>query len=495
MPRETVQEVCIQVPGSFVVPELYLTEGPHEVAKALTLGAEAYALLTKKATDLVRRETHAEAVKEATQDYERRLEETQAAAETAARKLKKERVQLEEALAAAQARIDALEQSAGSLRSAAQKEARETYQELLATKEEQIARLQKTLEKQLEGVTSRVESLQNSITKTFASSKEKGSLGETIVEAMLKKAFDCDVSVVSKDAQTADIRMTRGPDCEIFWEVKNYTRMVSTEEVEKFRRDLRLHPGVRGGCLVSLRTGIVGRSRGGDIDIEFLEDGRFVLFLSNFMSREDPIFYLQTLRPLFQTIETLSKPVQQESEAVAALQAKAALITNLLRSHCAAVAKHRNSLVTHKKRSDAMFMEFQGYVLEAETQLQTLLRIAMGAGTGTGFAGDAEDAQREAETHLSSLVFTKERLSDLEGRTKAFVAWLLEATEAREGTQLEVKELLERAKEKGFGEKFVRELREDVFQPVAWARGARHILGLRWASTVAAVTSTVIASV
>jgi hypothetical protein len=40
--------------------------------------------------------------------------------------------------------------------------------------------------------------------------------------------------------------------------------------------------------------------------------------------------------------------------------------------------------------------------------------------------------------------------------------------------------MLDRAKERGFGEKFVRDLREDVFQGTAWARGARFILGLKW---------------
>jgi hypothetical protein len=217
----------------------------------------------------------------------------------------------------------------------------------------------------------------------------------------------------------------------------------------------------------------VGRSRGGDIDIEFLEDGRAIIFLSNLMAREDVVFYLQTLRPLFQTLEAMARPVATEAEAVRALESKAALIANLLRSHVAAVARHRNSLVTHKKRMDTMFAEFTAYVMETETQLQTLLRVAVGA-------ADTETVAAEAETFLPGMVFTKERLTDLDGRKKEFVAWLLEATEAREGTQVEIKELIARAKEKWFSENFVRDMREELFQSTAWARGARYILGLRW---------------
>jgi hypothetical protein len=60
------------------------------------------------------------------------------------------------------------------------------------------------------------------------------------------------------------------------------------------------------------------------------------------------------------------------------------------------------------------------------------------------------------------------------------VKWLLVQAEAREGVQVEIKELLERAKVAGYSEKFVRGLREEMFQETAWAKGARYLLGLRW---------------
>jgi hypothetical protein len=255
--------------------------------------------------------------------------------------------------------------------------------------------------------------------------------------------------------------------------------MVSTEEVNKFRRDLRLHPDVRGGVLVSLRQGIVGKSRGGDIDLEFLEDGRFILFISNFMAQEDPVFYLQTLRPFFDTIEAMAKPVKEEVEAVRALEMKAALMTNLLRSHALSITKHKNSLVGHKKRTDSMFAEFSSYILEAEAQLQTVLRVAMGA------EGAAETVLVETETYLSPVVFVKERLSDCaDDRTREFVKWLLSVAEVREGTQLELKDFLERARKEGYSEKWVRGLREDLFQETSWAKGSRYLMGLRYAQKI-----------
>ena len=451
----------IRVPESYVLPALFDGKNADAIALALTLGAEAYEIIEKQAHDTIRQETHADAVKEATRAYDKTLAT-----------VKQEKLRVDEALRAATIRLNALEQSADSQRASMHKEARESLTELIAAKDTQITQLQGQLDKQMGLMTAKFETLQNSLTKTFSSSKEKGSLGEILMESFLKKAFDCDITVVSKEAQTADIRMMRGPELEYFWEVKNYTRMVTTEEVEKFRRDMRLHPNIKGGCLVSLRQGIVGKSRGGDIDIEFLEDGRFILFLSNLLQRDDIVFYLQTLRPLFQTVEALGKPVKEDSDMVYALKAKATLITNLLRTHCAYVAKHKNSLVSHRKRMDTMFTEFQGYILESETQLQSLLRVALGS------EEEEAEVRQESEMMLPPLVFSKECVADFDGRPKAFLLWLLSVATVREGTQLEIKELIEKAKEKGYGEKFVRDLREDMFQPSAWEKGARFIMGL-----------------
>lgn len=462
-------QITLGLPSDFVTPKALLGASPEDTALILTLGSSAFETLHLKAMESVRSETHTDAISKAT-------EAVQLVADQQLKKIRQEKQAYEEALQVAKSRVEALEQGLSAQRAQIQKEARESMTELIDLKDRQIQDLQSRQEQTMLGVTSRLESLQSSITKTFSSSKEKGTFGEMFVEGMLKKAFDCDINVVSKDAQTADIRMIRPPDLEYFWEVKNYTRMVTTEEVEKFRRDIRLHPAIRAGILVSLRTGIVGRSRGGDIDVEFLEDGRSILFLSNFLNRDDPVFYLQTLRPFFQLLEALTKPAKNDSDTVRALEAKGALIANLLRTHSASVAKHRNSLISHRKRMDNMFAEFSGYVMESETQLQALLRVAVGSDE------DVEQVASDAETFLPSLVYTKERLSDLEGRTKAFITWLLSATEVREGTQIEIKELLEKGKEKGFSEKFVRESRDELFQPAAWARGSRYILGLRWLS-------------
>ena len=472
-----MKTLTLNVPDSFQLPAVYTSETPDTVSIALSLGAEAYDTLYMKAMDRARHETSTELIKEISQTYSEKMRDAQETADAQIKRLRQEKQRFEEALLLVRHQLELYEQSSASVRTEATASAREMYGELLTSKEKQIVRLEGLLEKQLETVVGKVDNLQNSITRTFSSSRDKGAYGESVMEGLLKKAFDCEIIVVAKEAQNADIRMIRSTEFEYLWESKNYTRMVSSEEVEKFRRDMRLHPKVRAGCMVSLRTGIVGHSRGGDIDVEFMEDGRCILFLSNFLSREDPIFYLQTLRPFFDVLEANSVPIKEESETLRGLEAKAALITNLLRSHASSVAKHRNSIATHRKRIDTMFSEFHGYILEADSQLQTLLRIAVGNDSVV------ETAQVEADTTLPP-IFKKQNLTDYDTRQKQFITWLLSICSLKEGATVEIKQIIELGKGKGFSEKWIRELREELFQDTAWLRGSRFINGLVLNNTV-----------
>jgi hypothetical protein len=469
-----MKQITLSVDDSFELPGFYEKQSAKAVSIALALGAEAYDTLYGSLMTKARKETNAEIIAEVSKSYLDQIREIQEDSQVQVKRLRLEKQRFEEALQVLKQQLELHEQSSATVRQDAFASAKASMGELLASKDKQIGRLEGLLEGQLTLVSGKVDSLQNSITKTFSSSKDKGTYGEVLIEGLLKKAFDCEIVIVSKEAQTADIRMIRANSTEYFWEAKNYTRMVSSEEVEKFRRDMRLHPKVRAGCLVSLRTGIVGHSRGGDIDIEFLEDGRCILFISNFLNRDDPIFYLQTLRPFFEILEANANPVKDDSDIVRGLEAKGLLITNLLRSHTASVTKHRNSIITHKKRIDTMFVEFQGYIMEAEAQLQTLLRIAVGNDTTVA------TASLEAETELCERVFKKQRLSDYQDRHKDFISWLLTVCEVREGSQIEIKRLIDSGKEKGFSEKWIRGLREELFHDAAWLGGARYITGLGW---------------
>ena len=120
---------------------------------------------------------------------------------------------------------------------------------------------------------------------------------------------------------------------------------------------------------------------------------------------------------------------------------------------------------------DTMFTEFQSYVTEAEVQIKTVLRLAVGGDAG-------EEAQEEAETILPP-AFKKQRLSDYDGQPKAFLSWMLDIVEPKENSNIEIKDLVEKGKVRGFSEKFIRSQRE-IFNDDVWGRGGRFIQGVAW---------------
>ncbi len=460
------QQITLTLPYTFTLPAFYDSADPQDIALALELGADAISFLKNKTTEKIRKETHAEAVKHAMKLHEETLEELQS-------KYKDEKERLDERIRSLTNKLTQHELEAREYRQSCQKDARENFRELIELKDKQIRELEDKLAKAVEHMASRFEVLHTSLTKTLSSSKEKGELGEGIVEDLIKKAYDCDVSLVSKDAQTADIRMTREKGA-YFWEVKNYTRMVNKEEVEKFKRDMRLHPDVRAGFLVSLNQGIVGRTRGGNIDIEFLDDGRFIVYISHLMKQHDVVFYLQTLRPLLEAAEQSSRVQGEESEVVRNLEQKAFLISSLLKTHEQTIIKHRNALAGHKKRMDAMFSEFQAFLVESESQTTNLLKIAMGSQM------EQNTVAQTIEVSLPLQIFTKDKLIEYNEKDQKFIQWLLSKTTLDEDKELQLSDVVDKAKEENFGEKYVRGTRENCFQDRAWGKGGRIIRGLSW---------------
>lgn len=442
------------------IPTFYEEAGQQDIALALQLGADAVIHLKGSAMEKIRNETHAESVKH----YEGEVAIVK-------RDAAKEKERVEELLRKANQALQNQEHTLQEYRERCQKEAKASMLELVAMKDKQIYELREELARSMDSMGRKFDTLHNSLLKTLSSSKEKGELGEGIMEDLIKKAYDCDVSIISRGRETADIRMTRAEGA-YFWEVKNYTRMVSKEEVEKFKRDLRLHPDVRGGVLVSLNQGIVGKTRAGDIDLEFLEDGRFILYLSHLLKKDDVIFYLQTLRPFLECMEK-KKHVVEESDALQTLQQKSTLILTLLRSHEQSIVKHKNSITGHKARMAAMFTEFQAYLSESESQVKNLLRAAIGSDE------DMDMLVSDTTSRLPLQIFSKDTVSAYSEKERGFVKWVLETCKVNEDAEIAIIDLISKGRAEGFSEKFVRGARE-CFQEGAWKKGSQVIRGLSW---------------
>jgi hypothetical protein len=260
------------------------------------------------------------------------------------------------------------------------------------------------------------------------------------------------------------------------WEVKNYSYPVPGKELTKFYKDLEAKPDLKGGVFVSLYSPVTGHARGGDIDLEFLEDGRFVLFLSRFMDREDPVFALQTLRPLFEAMEARLAAAGGAVDA-AELEGRAMVVKSILENHEESLRVHYNVIQTHKRRSDVMFQEFEALVARHDTNTKATLRVLLGG------KAVQDEIQNEAAMELDQQVFVPSCVGVIQAeKNRLFVKWLLKEVATEEGEEIKIQELVARAKAAGYSENFVRGVKEVLFTADAWPKSSKTIRGLRWLS-------------
>ena len=468
---EATKTVKISVPAEYALPAFYAEATAAERALALSLGAETFAHVGKRAREELLNKSHAEAKKELEETFAARLEDEKRGLTT---KLQK----MEETLRAMRMRTEALELEVTQGKAEAKKEAQESMAELVAAKNEQIAHLREELQRQREGLATQVAALSTNLTKTANNSKKKGDVGEAIMEELLKKAFDCTIELVARQGHEADLMMNR-PKGSYLWEVKNYSYPVPGKELTKFYKDLEAKPDLKGGVFVSLYSPVTGHARGGDIDLEFLEDGRFVLFLSRFMDREDPVFALQTLRPLFEAMEARLAVAGGAVDA-AELEGRAMVVKSILENHEESLRVHYNVIQTHKRRSDVMFQEFEALVARHDTNTKATLRVLLGG------KAVQDEIQNEAAMELDQQVFVPSCVGVIQvEKNRLFVKWLLKEVVSEEGAEIKIQELVARARAAGYSENFVRGVKEVLFTADAWPKSSKTIRGLRWISAAA----------
>ena len=479
-----LQEISLQLPFNYQIPELYLQGNPELIATALTLGAESCRILTEEAYTKVRNETHQEIISEVKKQTDQEIIS-----------LRKQKEDTEELLEQTSRKIRRLEQDLSVHEERIRQEERRNREEIAKEKDARIQALEQQLRESRESsksLTEGFQQLREQMIRNTTGSTNRGKEGEAQVEELLKLAYGSapsfDLNPVAKEGHKGDFIMDY-ERTKLLWEVKNYSRMVNKDEVEKLHRDMRENPEAAVGIMISLQTGIVGHTKAGDIDIEFIGSGtgttsiRCIVYISNFHQRQDKVFYLQSLRPLLDLVAKQSQQIRgdlitpeesEEAKQLEALRSRSVLVQNLLATHQAQIQRHFNSLTNHKKRSEQMFAELQSFVRESEGHVREMLRVIIG--------NIDESLTTDELKHLSERVFKKTSSVEMNEKERKFLLWLLKVAEEDEYGQITIKDLVDKARdsEEAFSEKEVRGYRETLFQDLAWQKGGKLIVGLKW---------------
>jgi len=129
-------------------------------------------------------------------------------------------------------------------------------------------------------------------------STKKGKEGEEQFEQILKQKMGWNLIYQGDKGHAADYQLNLY-GINIRFEVKNYTDVVKTKEVEKLRTDMREHPETDVGVFVSLNTGITGF---GEISLEWTPTNQLILYIPCFL-QQDMDLILHFVDIVFQTVK------------------------------------------------------------------------------------------------------------------------------------------------------------------------------------------------
>jgi hypothetical protein len=133
---------------------------------------------------------------------------------------------------------------------------------------------------------------------TNQNSSRKGKVGEETFETIVKDRMGWKLIYQGDKGHAADYKMNLY-NINIRFEVKNYTEVVRTKEVEKLRTDMREHPETDVGVFISLNTGITGMT---GICLEWTATNQLILYIPDFLHNDIDIV-LEFIDILFQTVK------------------------------------------------------------------------------------------------------------------------------------------------------------------------------------------------
>ena len=408
--------VHLSVRDTFQTPPIYTSENAEVVEEALLLGAfvqshvqqqrssedlktlaankeaELIALRERKDAELRGLTTTLQTLRVQQADLESALRKAQqevAEREATGRKQERERTMLEmegkvaAAIQAAEAaeerrRIATTERQAEVV--AAEVRARDAFQHALAIREEQIQQGQtalRALESAYAAQAEELRGLNDFLRRKITNVKVKGSDFESEFRDLLIRAFGTGrrfalIDTAKNGVGHAGDFLMQLEDNHVLWEVKNYDKPVPKQEVDKFHRDVLENKEVRVGVMVSRYTDIVGKTKGGFRDMEFLE-GKMLIYVNRFEMQGDDVSALQSLGPLFWLWwQWGAKEMDEEDEAA---EARVQLQTTLreLDALLVDLTRKRQEWRVHRSRMEETMRWMSEMVEDAEGRVDRLL--------------------------------------------------------------------------------------------------------------------------
>lgn len=484
MSETTYQEITLQLPADYVLPTLFSSVDPNDVATILTLGAHGYELLSKEGQKLNHKQLYESLQRQAEQQFQPKLEQ-----------LTKQIAETTQTIELLRKRLQEETQQRQEQEHRIREEERRNREEIVKEKDSRIVALETQIQTSLRAVETSLAdkflTLANSLVKSSTSSKTKGDQGETMFADLLQMTFGSvphgqpfHIEQTGKEARQGDIHMTWMKH-KLMWEIKNYDYTIPTKEVQKFVRDMEESKEIGLGVMVSLHTNISGHTKAGGIDITELSDGRFCVYISKLMSTEDPIAFLQSIKPF---LEVLLEQRQQQADTQSTqsdsneatkrllerFEEHRQIVVRLLKDHEDKTKAFRNVIMNAKRKSEGIWTEILAEIAKAESSVALVLTTLLAA---PKMEEEEASETTEQSPELPSFVFRNTDFIFYNPTQAKFIRDVLSRftieTDAKQSVSK--KDLKEALKEAGYTDDSASKLFEQVLLEDVWDKGKQKV--------------------
>jgi hypothetical protein len=251
---------------------------------------------------------------------------------------------------------------------------RKSYEQAISLKEE-------ALQHREAKISQREQELQTTLQRN-ASSSYRGQDGETYFQTLAEEKMKWKLTDTSKIPHSCDYSAVIHK-LNVFFEMKNYTSDVRTDEVTKFLRDMKEHPEVHVGIFISLHTRITGKDREKPISIEWINDSQCAVYIQTFKELDEN-HTLSLVDQIIKMCSTYSKmigskgDISEESVLQGRIDKARVYIEEYITETCSLIKRITNDQKLHRQLVESSYSHTLAVLKTQSNAINTALEILTG---------------------------------------------------------------------------------------------------------------------
>jgi len=251
---------------------------------------------------------------------------------------------------------------------------RKSYEQAIVLKEE-------ALKHREEKVSQRENELQTTLQRNACSSF-RGQDGETFFQILSEEKMKWKLTDTSKIPHSCDYSATIH-NIPVFFEMKNYTSDVKSDQVTKFLRDMKEHPEVRIGIFISLHTKITGKDRDKPISIEWINDSQCAVYIQSFKELDEDhtmslIDQIIKMSSIYGKMIGSSGDISDESMLQGRIDKARVYIEEYITETCSLIKRVVNDQKLHRQLVESSYSHTIAVLKTQSTAINTALEILTG---------------------------------------------------------------------------------------------------------------------